>query len=90
MQVSARLVFHHRRNICRVVDLQAIGRDGPLLSTHRLDTCTEGVLITGKTKAFVRHFNDLLLVPGKIQKTYRALTRSPLQPGGARSSEIEC
>lgn len=68
------------------MDLQAIGSDEALLITHRLDTCTEGVLIAGKTKAFVRHFNDLLLVPGAIQKTYRALTRSPLQPGGARSS----
>jgi RNA pseudouridylate synthase len=61
--------------------VQAIGREEPLLITHRLDTCTEGVLIMGKTKAFVQQFNAAMMRKAALQKTYRALTRAPLSPG---------
>ena len=60
---------------------QAIGREEPLLITHRLDTCTEGVLIMGKTKAFVQQFNAAMMSKEALQKTYKALTRAPLSPG---------
>ena len=61
--------------------VQAIGREEPLLITHRLDTCTEGVLIMGKTKAFVQHFNAAMMTKAALQKTYRALTRTSLSTG---------
>ena len=70
-----------RRQTYLHLGTQAIGRQAPLLITHRLDTCTEGVLVMGKTKEFVQRFNALLLVPGALQKTYRALARTPLQLG---------
>ena len=61
--------------------VQAIGRSEPLLITHRLDGCTEGLLVLGKTKAFVQRFNPLLATAGGLRKTYRALSHTPLQPG---------
>lgn len=39
---------------------QAIDHPQPLLVTHRLDQCTEGLLVLGKTKAFVQQFNELV------------------------------
>ena len=39
---------------------QAVGHPVPLLVTHRLDQCTEGLLVLGKTKAFVAAFNELV------------------------------
>lgn len=39
---------------------QAVGHPEPLKSTHRLDQCTEGLLVLGKTKAFVARFHTLL------------------------------
>lgn len=38
----------------------ALGLPAPLLVTHRLDQCTEGLLVLGKTRAFVRAFNELV------------------------------
>lgn len=70
--------------------LQAIGRAQPLLITHRLDTCTEGVLIMGKTKEFVQRFNASLLVPGALQKTYRAVTKVPVSPGAPQMLLPSC
>lgn len=40
---------------------QAIGHpEQALLITHRLDQCTEGLLVLGKTKEFVRQFNEVI------------------------------
>lgn len=36
---------------------QAVGQEAALRITHRLDTCTEGVLVLGKTAGFVKAFN---------------------------------
>ncbi|KAK9814867.1 hypothetical protein WJX73_000798 [Symbiochloris irregularis] len=57
---------------------QAIGFEGPLLITHRLDRCTEGLTVIGKTTAFVRRFNLLLQGhKGQLHKFYRTLTGTP-------------
>jgi hypothetical protein len=37
-----------------------MGLPEPLLVTHRLDQCTEGVLVLGRTKRFVARFNELV------------------------------
>lgn len=39
---------------------QAVGHPQSLLVTHRLDQCTEGLLVLGKTRAFVAAFNELI------------------------------
>ncbi|KAL4447686.1 hypothetical protein ABPG75_004905 [Micractinium tetrahymenae] len=39
---------------------QAIGHPQSLLVTHRLDQCTEGLLVLGKARAFVAAFNELV------------------------------
>jgi 23S rRNA-/tRNA-specific pseudouridylate synthase len=59
----------------------------PLLATHRLDTCTEGLVVLGRTAAFVSAFNRLQLA-GAVQKFYRALTLG-LPPQGA-ALPMEC
>ncbi len=64
------------------VSVQAMGETSPLLSTHRLDTCTEGLVVLGRRREFVAAFNELLRLPGAVQKYYRALTKSP-PPTGA-------
>lgn len=40
--------------------MQALGLPQPLLITHRLDQCTEGLLVLGRTKSFVARFNELV------------------------------
>ena len=60
---------------------QALGLPSPLLITHRLDACTEGVVVLGKTREFVQRFNRLLQQEGAARKLYRALTAVPLQSG---------
>lgn len=40
--------------------VQAVGHPQALLVTHRLDQCTEGLLVLGKTRAFVASFNELI------------------------------
>ena len=60
------------------MDVQAIGWQGPLLITHRLDRCTEGLTMIGKTPAFVKRFNWLLQgKKGSVRKYYRTLTARP-------------
>lgn len=39
---------------------QAIGHPQPLLVTHRLDQCTEGLLVLGKSREFVSQFNAMI------------------------------
>ena len=56
--------------------LQALDADAPLLSVHRLDACTEGLVVLGRSAAFVSAFNKLQL-EGSVQKYYRALTLRP-------------
>jgi RNA pseudouridylate synthase len=53
---------------------QAVGSPEPLLITHRLDACTEGVVVLAKTRAFVRRFNALLQAGGGVRKLYRSLS----------------
>ncbi|BDA46168.1 probable mitochondrial RNA pseudouridine synthase Rpusd4 [Coccomyxa sp. Obi] len=67
---------------CLACTAQALGESSPLLSTHRLDTCTEGLVVLGRKRDFVAAFNELLRLPGAVQKFYRALTKSP-PPTGA-------
>ena len=54
--------------------------DSRLLSVHRLDTCTEGLVVLGRSAAFVSAFNKLQL-QGGVQKYYRALTLRPPPTG---------
>ncbi len=60
--------------------LQALEADAPLLSVHRLDACTEGLVVLGRSAAFVSAFNKLQL-EGGVQKYYRALTLRPPPTG---------
>ena len=55
--------------------MQALQYKEPLLVTHRLDHCTEGLLVLGRNKAFVQHFNQLLRQQGSVKKYYKALTQ---------------
>ena len=57
--------------------LQALKLSQPLLATHRLDHCTEGLVVLGRSGAFVSAFNKLLQQDGAVQKYYRALTKQP-------------
>ena len=60
---------------------QALQCKQPLLITHRLDACTEGLLVVGRHVAFVQHFNKLLQQPGAVEKFYKALTQYPPPSG---------
>ena len=60
--------------------MQALKLAESLLATHRLDTCTEGLVVLGRTAAFVSAFNRLQL-EGAVQKFYRALTLGPPPTG---------
>ena len=55
--------------------MQALELSQPLLVTHRLDSCTQGLVVLGKTTAFVQLFNKLLQQPGAIRKFYKTLTQ---------------
>ncbi len=48
--------------------------------TQRLDTGTGGLIIVAKTREFQSEFNTLL-AERKVQKRYRALVTSPVEPG---------
>jgi len=61
---------------------EAIGWPEPLMVTHRLDQCTEGLVVLGKTAAFVKYFNALLRDKAdSVVKVYRTLTFTPPQLG---------
>ena len=62
---------------------QALGQTDPLLITHRLDACTEGIHVLAKTREFAGHFNGLIRLPGSIRKWYRALSAHPPPVGGS-------
>ena len=62
---------------------QAIGFPGTLLVTSRLDLCTQGVVVLGKSSSFVAHFNALIRQAGAVTKTYCALSAAP-PPLGAQ------
>ncbi|KAK9817741.1 hypothetical protein WJX72_001472 [[Myrmecia] bisecta] len=66
---------------CLACAAQAICASDPLLVTHRLDSCTEGVVVLAKTRAFVQYFNGLLKRGNKLRKFYRALSAAPPAPG---------
>jgi hypothetical protein len=56
---------------------------GALLTTHRLDVGTSGIVVLAKTQGFAAWFNTLLKnKPDAIVKTYRCLTAAapPLGP----------
>ena len=51
---------------------QAVGSDVPLMVTHRLDQCTEGLVVMGKgSGAFVTYFNALLRVSNPVRSRLR-------------------
>lgn len=54
---------------------QALQYTEPLLVVHQLDVATE-LLVVGRNKAFVQHFNQLSQ-EGGIEKYYKALTQQP-------------
>lgn len=69
--------------------MQALQCAESLLITHRLDACTEGLLVVGRNRPFVQHFNRLLQRPGAVRKFYKALTQHP-PPTGASFAEVKC
>ncbi len=69
--------------------MQALQCAESFLITHRLDACTEGLLVVGRNRPFVQQFNRLLQRPGAVRKFYKALTLHP-PPIGASSSEVIC
>ena len=68
---------------CLAFGAEAVGAAEPLLMTHRLDHGTSGVLVLGRTKAFVAHFNRLLAreEDSRLEKYYRALVAAPPPEG---------
>ena len=54
-----------------------MGEAAPLLSIHRLDACTEGLVVLGRSRPFVAAFNRVSQEPGRVQKHYRTLTLQP-------------
>ena len=65
--------------------MQALGEEAPLRPTHRLDTCTSGLAVLGRTPEFVAAFNRLLAADSAarpLRKLYRALSAAepPLGP----------
>jgi len=59
---------------------QALGEAAPLRATHRLDAATCGLVVLGRTPAFVAGFNRLLAAEGPpraVRKLYRALCAAP-------------
>lgn len=46
-----------------------------LMTTHRLDMGTEGVVVLAKTKDFASYFNRIICKKDKVKKIYKALTR---------------
>lgn len=69
----------------RSADVQVLGEEAPLRPTHRLDTCTSGLAVLGRTPEFVAAFNRLLAADGAarpLRKLYRALSAAepPLGP----------
>ncbi|DBA92790.1 TPA: hypothetical protein ACH3X1_002981 [Trebouxia sp. C0004] len=60
---------------------QALQCAESLLITHRLDACTEGLLVVGRNRPFVQQFNRLLQRPGAVRKFYKALTQHPPPTG---------
>lgn len=71
---------------------QALGEEEPLRPTHRLDACTAGLVVLGRTAAFVAGFNKLLAAAGPpraVQKIYRALSAAP-PPLGALLCTLQC
>jgi len=62
--------------------MQAVGFDGPLHITSRLDHCTEGLLMLAKSSAFAALYNHLQRSVTNeggpcVAKTYLALTKQP-------------
>ncbi|KAK9831405.1 hypothetical protein WJX81_002433 [Elliptochloris bilobata] len=58
---------------------QALGEEEPLRATHRLDTCTSGLAVLGRTQEFVAAFNRMLRserTPRPLRKLYRSLSAS--------------
>ena len=66
-------LLQYCRNLADIV--QALQLPQQLLVTHRLDSCTQGLVVLGKTTAFVQLFNNLLQQPGRIRKFYKTLTQ---------------
>ena len=55
--------------------------------TSRLDSCTQGVVLLGKSRAFVAAFNELMRQDGAISKSYSALSATA-PPLGALEHRI--
>ena len=73
-----------------IIEMQALCEEEPLRPTHRLDTCTSGLAVLGRTPEFVSAFNRLLAAGGAtrpLRKLYRALSTSE-PPVGARSAPL--
>lgn len=82
---SYRPAQHSRCMLMPLCIVQAIGFTGSMLITHRLDRCTEGLTVIGKTPEFVRRFNNLIQGhKGAVHKFYRTLTAKPPPLGSPR------
>lgn len=69
-----------------MLSLQAIGHEGPLHITSRLDHCTEGLLLLAKSAGFAALYNHLQRSKTEggeacVQKFYRALSLVPPPTG---------
>lgn len=67
--------------------LQAVGHCERLLRvTHRLDQCTEGLLVLGKTKDFVRQFMEMIKRESSSSSSSSASSSSSDDEGSGRGS----
>lgn len=68
---------------------QATGFAGTLMVTSRLDSCTQGVVLLGKSRTSVVAFNRLMRRDGALSKTYCALSEVA-PPLGAHTGSRVC
>ncbi|GMH42683.1 hypothetical protein BSKO_10602 [Bryopsis sp. KO-2023] len=78
-QVCSR-VDNSLESVCAWVTAELNLRD-ELMTTHRLDMGTEGVVVLAKTREFASYFNRTICKKDRVKKVYRALTEDPPELG---------
>lgn len=75
IQVCSR-VDNSLESVCAWVTAELELQD-ELMTTHRLDMGTEGVVVLAKTREFASYFNRTICKKDRVKKVYRALSENP-------------
>lgn len=75
IQVCSR-VDNSLESVCAWVTAELELQD-ELMTTHRLDMGTEGVVVLAKTREFASYFNRTICKKDRVKKVYRALSEKP-------------